>query len=335
MNAYLLGLLATVGLTVGVSASAPPVSSPPPASAAPDSSAAAVSPTPAFASSQFECAIIPHDCGFPDSATVGVPLWMTLQNVPDQVSSGPGWHYDPRGWVEVDGNGADLSGLNIPCSVDISASNVTIDDVHIETSGQSSFGISLRNTSNVTIENSDIEGENTGSGRLMVGIKDIYGNSTGTSVLDNDISRVSTGVQIFEGLIQGNYIHNMGYIPGDHINGITVSGGTTPLTIQGNTILVDSGQTDAIGLFQDSGVEANKVIKDNLLAGGGWVIYGGNKVGAPAATNIVIEDNLFGSIYYPDSGQWGPVVYFAPGPGNVWSGNVWEDTGLTIPAPGP
>ena len=77
---------------------------------------------------------------------------------------------------------------------------MTIKDVNIQTSGQSSFGISLRNTSNVTIKDSDIEGDNTGAGRLMVGIKDIFGNSTGTAVLDNDISRASTGVQVYEGL---------------------------------------------------------------------------------------------------------------------------------------
>jgi hypothetical protein len=324
VNAHVLRLLTAaglaVGLTVGISASAPPPSSA-------RGSALRIAPT------QDECALIPHDCGFPDTATVGAPAWMTLRSVPSQVSSGPGWYYDPRGWVEVDGNGAVLSGLDIPHSLDISASNVTIKDVNVQTSGPSSFGISLRNTSNVTIENSDIEGDNSGAGRLMVGIKDIFGNSTGTAVLSNNISRVSTGVQVYEGLIQNNYIHDMGYISGDHVNGITVSGGTTPLTIQHNTILVDSGQTDAISLFQDTGVEANKVIKDNLLAGGGYAIYGGNKVGAPAATNIVIEDNRISTIYYPGGGEWGPVVYYAPAPGNVWSGNVWNSTNLTIPSP--
>ena len=109
-------------------------------------------------------------------------------------------------------------------------------------------------------------------------------------------------------MIQSNYIHDMGYIAGDHVNGITVSGGTTPLTIQHNTILVDNGQTDAISLFQDTGVEANKVIKDNLLAGGGYAIYGGNKDGGEAASNIVIEDNRISTGYYPGGGL---------GPGNL------------------
>jgi hypothetical protein len=279
------------------------------------------------------CAAIPHACGFPDATNTGVPAGTTLQDVPGQVSSGPGWYYDPRGWVEVDGNGAVLSGLNLRCNLDISASHVTIKDVQVEAFGQSSFGISLRNTSDVTIEHSTIEGVNAGDGRLMVGIKDIYGHSTGTSVLDNNISRTETGVQIYQGLIQGNYIHDTGFMTGDHTNGITVSGGTTPLTIQDNTVFINRGQADAISLFQDTQVEANKLIRDNLLAGGGYAIYGGEGPGGQPASNIVIEDNRISTLYYSNGGFYGPVAYFSPGLGNVWSGNVWDSTGLAIASP--
>jgi hypothetical protein len=53
-------------------------------------------------------------CGYPDAETSGVPGTVVLQEVPEQVSSGPGWYYDSRGFVQVNGNGADLSGLLIP-----------------------------------------------------------------------------------------------------------------------------------------------------------------------------------------------------------------------------
>jgi len=251
-----------------------------------------------------------------------------------QVSSGPGWQFDSRGWVEVTGNGAVLSGLSIPYNLDINgASNVTVKDVKVETGGQSSFGVSLRHTSNVTIENSTIEGDNTGAGRLMDGVVDIYADSTGTSVLNNNIMRTSNGVQIYAGLIQGNYIHNTGYIAGDHINGITTNGGTAPLTIQHNTILVHRDQTDAVSLFQDFGVEANKTIENNLLAGGSYTIYGGD--GQYGATSgIVITGNRISTIYYPSGGTYGPVTAFtSAGPGNLWSGNVWDNTGQALPSP--
>lgn len=325
VNVHVLALVLSVGLTGGVSASAAqPATVPGPVGSGP---VGKVGPM------LGGCVTIPHACGFPDATNTGVPVGTTLRTVPGQVSAGPGWYYDPRGWVEVDGNGAVLSNLSISCNLDVSASNVTIKDVQVEASGQSSFGISLRHTSDVTIKDSTIEGENTGSGRLMVGVKDIYGDSTGTSVLDSDVSRAGTGVQIYQGLIQGNYIHDMGFIAGDHINGITVSGGITPLTIQHNTILIDNGQTDAISLFQDTGVEANKVIKDNLLAGGGYAIYGGEKDGGEAASNIVIEDNRISTGYFANGGFYGAVADFAPGAGNMWSGNVWDSTGLTVSEP--
>jgi len=279
------------------------------------------------------CAAAPHSCGFPDASNTGVPAGTTLLSVPGQVSSGPGWYFDSRGWVEVDGNGAVLQGLSIPYNVDVSASNVTIKDVAITVNGNA-FGVSLRHTSNVTVENSDISGGDSGSNRLMVGVKDIYGDSTGTQVLNNNIWYTSTGVQVYEGLIEGNYIHDMGFISGDHINGITVNGDTTPLTIEHNTVLVDRSQTDAIGLFEDFGVVANVTIEGNLLAGGGYTIYGGQNPGGPAAYNVHITGNRISTMYYANGGYYGYATAFDPsGSGNVWSGNVWDNNGRPTSAP--
>ena len=75
--------------------------------------------------------------------------------MPGQISGGKGWHFDPRGWVEVDGNGAVLKGLYIPYSVDISASDVTVTDVEVVVTGNG-FGIGLRHTRNVTISYSEV-----------------------------------------------------------------------------------------------------------------------------------------------------------------------------------
>jgi hypothetical protein len=273
-------------------------------------------------------------CGtYPDATNTGIPAGMKLLAVPGQVSKGPGWYYDPRGWVEVDGDGAVLEGLSIPYNVDVTGSDVTIKDDAIRVTGNS-FGVSLRHTHNVTIEDSDIFGGNTGSGRLMVGIKDIFGDCVGTQVLGNNIWYTGTGIQIYGGLIENNYIHDMGYISGDHVNGITSNGSTTPLTIKHNTVLVNHSQTDAIGLFEDFGVEANVLITDNLLAGGGYTIYGGQNPGGPASYNIRITNNLISRAYYAQGGFFGPATAFNPGgSGNVWSGNVFFGGAQAISAP--
>ena len=121
------------------------------------------------------CAASPHRCGYPEATKRG-PSAVKLLRVPGQISRGKGWHFDSRGWVEVDGNGAVLKGLYIPYNLDISASNVTVTDVEVEDTGNG-FGVSLRHTRNVTISHSEIfSPDASGANRLQVGIKDIYGD---------------------------------------------------------------------------------------------------------------------------------------------------------------
>ena len=53
--------------------------------------------------------------------------------------------------MQVTGNGAVLSGLNIACNVNIAASNVTLNDDKITVGGPDSIAVSLRHTSGVTV----------------------------------------------------------------------------------------------------------------------------------------------------------------------------------------
>ncbi len=271
-----------------------------------------------------------HQSGFPDASDAGVPVGKTLRTVPKQVSSGPGWKFDHRGFVQVYGKGAVLDGLYIPYNVDVAASDVTISDVRVVTGGRSTFGISLRHTHDVTIEDSTISGVNTGSGRVMAGIKDIFGDSTGLRVLDNNISKFETGIQLEIGYVAGNYIHDPGFIVGDHTNGIMSNGGNTGrLTITHNTVLINRGQTDAIGLFEDFGVQQNRRITNNLLAGGGYAIYAGQKRGGPPTSDIVISGNQISTMYYARGGYYGCAAHFyTGGSDNIWSGNRRNSTAI-------
>jgi phage baseplate assembly protein gpV len=281
-----------------------------------------------FNPAQTGCAADPHACGFPDATNTGVPPGTALKAVPGQVSSGPGWRYNAASQqVEVTGNHAVLSGLSIRCNLDISASKVTIKDDKVVIGGP--YGISLRNIADVTIEDSTVSGSNLTSGRVGAAIGDLYGDSTGIVIRANNIFAFKTAVQVSSGLVTGNYMHDPGYISGDHTNGVLANGGTKPLMIYHNTILNDLSQTDAISIdtMQVPGPVANKTIEDNLLAGGGYPIYGGTAFGHQTS-HIVIKGNRFGQGYYPKSGQFGPVAYFAAqGPGNVWKDNIWDGGG--------
>jgi hypothetical protein len=271
------------------------------------------------------CDAVPHSCGYPDATNTGVAKTITLRLVPGQVSSGLGWRFDPvSGTVKVTGPGAVLSGLYITYNLDISASGVLVQNVQVVTAGN--FGISLRHTTGVTIQDSTINGQNVTSGRVSAAITDVYGDSTGMTVKNDNISYFKTAVQLSTGLVTGNYIHNPGYVSGDHTNGIFDTGTTQPLTISGNTILVNLGQTDAISLNASSAglPVANKTVSNNLIGGGSYSIYGGASLGN-TTSNIVIEGNRFSQRYYPESGRYGPVAWFNPRePGNVWDGNVWS-----------
>jgi hypothetical protein len=290
----------------------------------------------ADASVTASCAATPSNCGYPDATNTGVPADTTLKAVPAQVSSGPGWYYNAAiNTVIVNVNGTVLSGLFIPCTLQISASNVMVSNVQVVTGGN--FGISLTHTTGVTIQNSTISGQNATTGRVGSAIDDVYGDSTGMVIESNNISNFKTAIQISTGLADGNYVHDPGYVAGDHTNGFYVNGGTQPLTISGNTIYDSLGQTDAINLDAGSpgpaAPVASKTVVNNLLAGGSYTIYGGAPSGSPTS-NIVIQGNRFGQLYYPKAGQYGPVAYFDPtGTGNIWSGNVWDTTGAAIPSP--
>jgi hypothetical protein len=281
------------------------------------------------------CAASPSACGYPDATNSGVPAGMTLKQVPSQVSSGPGWQFNAaNSEVTVTGAGAVLSGLYIPYTVEIDASNVTLNDVQVVTGG--SFAVDLRHTTGVTIENSTISGTNATSGRVNVAIDDVYSDSTGLNITGNNISAFRTAMQVSAGLVEGNYIHDPGYLAGDHTNGVVTNGGTAPMTIEDNTIFNSQTQTDAISLDASTGgvAVANKTVENNFLAGGGYSIYGGDGPSSNPTSNIVITGNRFGQQYFAKGGQFGAVAYFDPtGSGNTWSGNIWDTTAQAIAAP--
>jgi len=283
-----------------------------------------------------DCGPDPHLCGFPDATNTGVPAGLALASV-QPGSHGPGWSADGQGNVEVSGKGAVFAGYSVHGYVDVTGSDATVRDDSIVNygTGINGDGVNLSgNPSNVTIEDVSISSPYGSSGDqgIFAGIKDINGEAMGTRVMDNNIADASTGVQIYIGLIQDNYIHDVTpAAPGSHLNGTTSNGSTVPLTIQHNTVFNPNGQTDAVSLFEDFGVEANVVINDNLLAGGGYTVYGGQNAGGPQAYNIKITNNRFSTIYFPQGGYYGYITAFNPSaPGNVWSGNVWDATGRAV-----
>lgn len=327
------------------SSSTSPSSRPSDGTAVPDGSSACV-PAPGATMTNN----VSHICGFADTTNAGVPAGTALTDVPSQESSGPGWSYSNQNGLVVTGSGTVISGIHIiNAGIEIEASNVTIKNSVITQTGDW-WGIGLYHSDNVTIQHCDISSPNaTGVDRLQVAIKDVYGDATGSRILNNNIWHASTAIQISNGLIQGNYIHDFGFSnsggDNDHLNGISVGGGDSgTLLVQDNTILNNYDQTDAVAFFQDFGDEQNKTVTHNLLAGGSYTVYGGGPNEACTSYNgtsgcygpsghIVITNNEFAPLYFPTGGTFGPLSAFNPsGPGNVWSGNVWIGSNTPVPA---
>jgi Right handed beta helix region len=277
------------------------------------------------------CIHVPSRCGYPDATTAGVVDRARLRRVPQDVTSGTGWTWDSRGWLQVTADGAVVDNLEVDGPIEVTHKNVTVRGNVIHAAGET-WGVGLRHTTNATVSGNTIGAVGT-SPRLLVGIKDIYGDAAGTAVTANDIAGTSTAIQIGSGLIRDNYIHDLAMASGDHVNGITSNGSSQRLEIDHNTVLNSFDQTDAIGLFQDFGLEANRLITGNLLAGGGYTIYGGG--GSFGRTHdIRIVGNRISRLYFPSGGSYGPLAYFDDlGDGNTWSGNVWDEDGSPVASP--
>ena len=193
------------------------------------------------------------------------------------------------------------------------------------------WGIGLMHATNALVEHSQVHSP-AGADRLQDAIKDVYGDSVGTTIETTNIWGADSGIKVGQGTIADNYVHGLEADPGDHINGIvSYVGSAAGLTIRHNTVFNSIGQTDCIGILESFGRQYNVTVTGNLLSGAGYTIYGGANAGRWTPSNIVITGNRIARTYYPNGGSYGPAADVAAGVnGNVWSGNVWDDTGALV-----
>lgn len=270
----------------------------------------------------------PSACGYPDASNTG-PTGTLTNLVKGTSASGSGWSWDGSG-LTISGTGATFAGFNVPGCADITGSGVTVDNDHFTCGSFSGDGI-IVGGANDTISHTIVQGVNqTGSG-LDAGIKDAGGSGAvaNTTLNWDEIFWARSCVQDITGTMENSYCHDERDASGDHINGETQNGSGDPLLIQHNTILTPFGQTDAVGLFCDFGTESNVTVNDNILAGGGYTVYGGtggNMSNCPVS-NIKITNNRLSPVYFPSFGQYGWIAYDS---GDSISGNVNDNTNAAL-----
>src|SRR5262249_27060317 len=105
-----------------------------------------------------------------------------------------------------------------------------------------------------------------------------------------------------------------------------------------NNLLCDArgdsngGCSAAFSLYGDFAQIDNVLVQENLFnTYGSYCTYAGAlPKNYPHATNVRYMGNHFGRIFEPNCGFYGPVTGWEWNAGNVWSGNVWDDSGVPV-----
>lgn len=255
----------------------------------------------------------PTIASFPDASSTGVPSGVSLTPY--------------SGKYTITTAGSTVSGLDITGQLDIEASNVTVKNSRIRGSGVTNV-VSLGNgATGFTIQDSEIDGQGQsengigwgGYTMLRVNLHDTFG----------DGAKAESGTTI-----KDSYIHGFDPTSSTHNDGIQTSSGSNIL-IQHNAIIIDYGlymgsqssvgptQNSAVFIKADQGPITNITVTNNLLAGGGYTVYGGTSSATYSpATSVSISNNTFSKRVWPKSGYYGPVTAVNS---SDFTSNIWED----------
>jgi hypothetical protein len=245
---------------------------------------------------------------FPDATNTGVPAGTTLK---------------PSGGLVLSTPGQVVSGLDINGSVDIQASNVTLENCIIHVTDPTAYwGVIVRDGLGVLIKNCTIIGPGSSATTQVSGVNIMGGQVTIDSC---NISQVGHGVDVGSGptVVENSYIHDLNSNPSSHYDGIYFGGGGGPdfsLLIQNNSIINSHGWTSAVFLQNTFGPVNNVTVNDNLLVGGGYTVYADATRGGGPFSNVSFTNNHLGT------GQYGYTSFRSYNP--VYTGNIDDGAAL-------
>jgi len=247
-------------------------------------------------------------CGFPSPDTTGVPSGTTLTPY-----TGPS---------NITRAGTTIKDAEITSPVWISANNVTIEDSDIEYASSGNGAITIGSgVTGALVEYDTIHGSNnTQAGNLDSAVENAN-YTEGANAVTVDHVEFYNGQRILHGpgMLQNSFCLDNVAVSGAHYECVYEGGGS--VTINHNTLLTSFSQTAAIYLSTDFAPLGTVQVTNNLLAGGGYALYGGAGSGITSET---VTGNRFSRLYYANSGEWGPSAYMPSS--YTWSGNVWDDT---------
>lgn len=264
---------------------------------------------------------------FPGWQNTGVPAGTALVNVDDGAHNPPspallpdntGWSYSvSNGYISVTSPNAvidgisDTQGVYVPAGDSLTIENsrtggvndegasLTVLDSKLNGGKQIEFS-AITGGTNITVKNSNLIG---GQHEVLC-----YGNCD----------------------VENSYLHKNfnGAALGDHQNGFLAVSGDN-ITLIHNSVGCVGGCTADIGLL-DQNENSNALIENNLLLyapDAAFCAYPGPDLAGGNASYIVWQDNVFQRGANGKCATYGPVSAWNPGdgPGNVWTGNTWDD----------
>ena len=293
---------------------------------------------------------VSHLCGFADTTNTGTNGTLYPASTGPGPNTGSGWSWDGYTIATTADNAVIKNVSCSSCQIIVTNPGTSIQNVNIANNGgagSSNGAIAILGVNNVTVDHSTIHGIGQGTGSSSdwcgVGIQTLWvsgkDNPDNYTLTNNNIYWCSNPTNNFinGGLVKNNYMHDFANSStGSHYEAMQlqsyVENGNL-LTIQDNTLLNSHlDQTAAIILSNDCNSpctplpENNRIITHNLLGGGGYTFYGKASAGAPNSTNITFTNNDITPLFPP---QWGADANWTSGGGNVWSGNIWDNTGAT------
>lgn len=231
------------------------------------------------------------------------------------------------------------TGLNLSDTLTITASNVTVRQSYISSSGGASIvAINATGIANVIIEDCEIVGGGSGSG--VTGQNGVFiNNNTGSGIIirRNNIYNSGNGVAVGDApyTVVNNYIHDLAGAAATHFNGIEDNGHTNhdgaAVLIQYNAINNNlQDQTDALMLC-NLGDLTNVTVDSNWLLGAGLtsagVVYVDGSLGS-GPISVTFTNNIVGPNVSTN------YVFARPGTASSFTlthtGNTSATTGLNI-----
>lgn len=251
-------------------------------------------------------------CGAPDPSEPGtgaVDAGTPPRQYPDASSTGAATGLPTRPVEEVTKPGTVIADVLLRQQLTISADDVVVRNVHIET--PTFYGVLVQGT-NVLLEDVTVVGT---PGESMVCVAAL--GDAAYVARRIDVSGCEDGVRLGDDSeLTDSYVHDLAGSETSHYDGVGAEG-ARGWVVRNNTIINDHAQTSAltIGLGASDGL-----VERNYLAGGGYTLYAGPEPG----TGIRVRDNVFSTSRFENGGMWGPVTYWGVD-GNDWVGNVWAD----------